>query len=56
MLLNDGSKNLFRVLKEILRRGRLRAATFDFLVVFVVTAIVLESFLWTAIVVVLLSR
>jgi hypothetical protein len=54
MYLNNGSKNLFRALKELLRGGRPSQNFVNLLVAFVVMAIVLESFLLTTFFIVLL--
>jgi len=54
MILKDGSENLFRVLKEILRGRKLSQGTVNYLVVFVVAAIVLDSFLMMAFIAVML--
>lgn len=54
MFLNDGSESLFRALKEILKGRRLRVGTIEYLAIFLVAAIVLDSFLVTAFVFVML--
>jgi len=55
MILNDGSQNLLKVLKEIIHdKGRLSSGTVNYLAVFVVTAIVLNGFLVTAFLILLL--
>jgi hypothetical protein len=53
MFLNDGSKKLFEALKAILRGGGLAPGTRNYLAIFVVAAIVLDSFLVTVFLIVL---
>jgi hypothetical protein len=53
MFLKGSSQTLFGTLKELLRKGKLSQNTINYLVVFVVAAIVLNGFIMTTFLVIM---